>query len=158
MAVIRRSSFRTSDRGKHIESKAIRISKIPVLEAVQKLETCNSVKSLRYLGDADNRHRLIEVQRSNPNAQKVHRKPPGIGAAELNMAHPNATALQAGLFIKDELKNRSPAARAGVCHDSANDMLSSVGQQFDLYDGTVVLKRPLRGRHQSILKISSMRS
>jgi hypothetical protein len=50
-----------------IESESVRISKVPVMEPVEKPKAGNPARSLRHLGDTDGRERLVEVQLRNAN-------------------------------------------------------------------------------------------
>ncbi len=56
------------------------------MESLQKLETSNPVKSGRHLRNPDHGHRLVEVQESNANIDKIKRKGARKSATELNLA------------------------------------------------------------------------
>src|SRR5260370_16108566 len=144
--------------GEQIQPKTIRIAKAPVIESAEKLETGNPVKSLRHLGDADNRDGLVKIQLRNANIHQVDTKHPRIGAAELNVVNQNGRTLKAVIFVEEQLKDRLSSAGAGVGHEATNDVLSTARRQHNLDDRTVVLEKPLGSRHQTTLQLSSTRS
>ena len=52
-----------SRRGNWIESESVRISKVSVMEAIQKLEPGDAVKPLRCGPDSNDGYRLVKVQK-----------------------------------------------------------------------------------------------
>src|SRR5262249_30697931 len=115
-------------------------------------------KSRRDLGHTDRRDRLVEIQLWNADLHQIHRKRTNIGAAELNAVNQNGSTLQTVILFENQLKDGGSRTSTRVGHETANKVVSSVRKQHDFDNRPIVLERPLGGRHQTTLQITSTRS
>ena len=56
------------------------------MKAVEKAEAGDAIESVGHPRDADDSDRLGEPQPGDPDVDRAHVEPPGIGAAEKNLA------------------------------------------------------------------------
>lgn len=130
-----------------IESKLVRGTKVTVMKSPEEFEAGNSVESLWRLGYANRRYWFVEAQWRNLNIQEVNRERTGIRAAKLDVAHQDATAGDASLFLKDQFKDRLARAGAGIRYQPTGAVLAARQAERDFDGWAITLKGPSRCRH-----------
>jgi hypothetical protein len=98
---------------------------------------------------------VVEVNRRQANVDEIDWEQPDIGAAQADLVNRDPTALQAIIFVEDQLKDIATRSGTRIGDQAARDFLPAHTQaEHNLHNRPIMTERPLDERHYFTLQIS----